>query len=505
MNMSKRLLSGMLGLVCALSTATVPVSAADGTQGAAPKQAFTDCRCDFPLLSLDSIPNHVTKQHSVAPLATADETDTPVEEGEAFIPLLVICVGFEDVPYSDDHNIAETYFTGDYSITSYYHDQSFGQFTFLPAEETCASGKDGNTNQFDKENDGIVHVKLPTVHGDMSNLVYHDGSTEEEIAAYEEAGFPKEKEVLSAAIEAADAYVDFSSYDVDGDGYIMTNELALEFVIAGYDASLAFERNEEHNVKQVDRSKYFWPHAWSVSGILWSLTGEMPEDEELPNPDGVTVENYIAVTESKEPDTEDFEGIAVVAHELGHYIGLWDYYDIFYNEDGEWDSYTPYIFSIMDSGGYQLELDTKDTFFPASFDPYSKWLLGWIDIENIDWTGTYTIDAPDYGEVPTPGSVLKIPTQHENEYYLVENRQPGKWDYGLTYTVLDSNSVKPEEKQLTPEEIGKMEGLIFWHIEDEVYVNNLNTNEVNVSTHRPAITPMYMECTDKDDVMSELV
>ena len=146
MNMIKRLLSGMLGLACALSTATIPVSAADGTQGAAPKRAFTDCRADFPLLTLDSIPNHVTKQHSVYPLATADETDTPVEEGEAYIPLLVICIGFEDVPYSDDHNIADNYFTGDYSITSYYHDQSFGQFTFLPAEETCASGKDGNTN-----------------------------------------------------------------------------------------------------------------------------------------------------------------------------------------------------------------------------------------------------------------------------------------------------------------------------------------------------------------------
>lgn len=120
------------------------------------------------------------------------------------IPLLTIVVGFSDEPYRNDYDWTQEMFTGQYSTSKFWSDASNSTFTFSAAPETSAQGSDGNTNQYDKENDGVVHVSLDMPHGNWGGFET-DGQMESMV------------EMFVAAFEAADAYVDFSAFDKNGD------------------------------------------------------------------------------------------------------------------------------------------------------------------------------------------------------------------------------------------------------------------------------------------------
>ena len=54
------------------------------------------------------------------------------------IPLLTVVIGFSNVPYNDEYDWNEAFFSGEKSITAFYSDMSFGQFTFTPVAESSA-------------------------------------------------------------------------------------------------------------------------------------------------------------------------------------------------------------------------------------------------------------------------------------------------------------------------------------------------------------------------------
>ena len=74
----------------------------------------------------------------------------------------MIVIGFDGastgnpdgLAYSSDYDWSTKIFQGDESLAQYYRDMSLGHFTFTPAVEKSAYGKDGNTNTPDKANDG---------------------------------------------------------------------------------------------------------------------------------------------------------------------------------------------------------------------------------------------------------------------------------------------------------------------------------------------------------------
>ena len=123
------------------------------------------------------------------------------------------------------------------SVTQYFHDQSYGQFTYAPAAETSANGTGSNTNTADKVNDGVIHVTLSSDHADWADLVSHDGSDEDMKAAYSVEHAKTLFPALSEALKQADSYVDFASFDKNGDSMIQKSELALCFQIACGEAS----------------------------------------------------------------------------------------------------------------------------------------------------------------------------------------------------------------------------------------------------------------------------
>ena len=369
----------------------------------------------------------------------------------ADLPLLVIVVGFNDMPYSETFDWSSEIFDADYSLSEFYTDMSSGKFTFTPARETSAYGGT-NTNTADSANDGIIHVKANMNHDDWTFdypfLSRKDIATNQTFA-----------QALTSAISAADAYVDFSAYDINEDGSISTDELALGFVIAGYEASSS---GSYKNGKEL----YLWSNAWSLEELKDAYGFSFG----IPKPDGVSVSSYIAISEMEEDKTQ--EPISTLAHELGHYIGLPDLYDTDYNNSEEWSKYDVGALSLMNVESW-FDTETNEM-HPTPIDIWSKSILGWITPSTADSSGTYSIIRPNY-QTGSSGTALRIPTQNKDEYYLLENRGVSKWD-------------RPMQA-----EYNSTGGIILWHIDDSVYDEYNDDNSINNSNHRPSVMPLYPE------------
>ncbi|MBQ1421260.1 MAG: cell wall-binding repeat-containing protein, partial [Firmicutes bacterium] len=269
---------------------------------------------------------------------------------------------------------------------------------------------------------------------------------------------------LVEGIKKADAYVDFSSFDKNNDGEITTDEMALAVVVAGYEA--AFDSGFSQG-----KNYYLWSHAWNIySGWYSYFRSQYPDWEDfLPCPDGVYVDNYIAIAEQLQKNRQ--EPISVLAHELGHYLGLPDLYDTDYGS-GAWSTYDVSDLSVMCSGSWGWNNIIND-YMPVAFDAWSRCCLGWVAPETIS-CGVYDV-ASDKGD---EYNVLRVETGVSGEYYLLENREISGWDQGLynTYHSYASNG-----------------GLVCWHIDDAVYDTYADSNAVNNSGHRPAVMPLYPE------------
>ncbi|MBR5426932.1 MAG: M6 family metalloprotease domain-containing protein [Clostridia bacterium] len=387
------------------------------------------------LVTLDSIPARRGGAHPAPSIAPAQKN----------IPLLTVVIGFENMPYDNGYDWHETMYSGEKSLEAYYTDMSFGKFTFVPAAETSAFGVGDNTNTSDRANDGVVHVKLSSDHKDWAG----------------EDEYPSQAQAMIDALGAADGYVDFASFDADGNGEIGVNELAVGFVFAGYEASAAYSYPQ-------GRDKYLWAHAWTIADIISEYTLDMT----VPTPDGTAVSAYIAIAEYIKAGEK--EPISVLAHELGHYLGLPDLYDTTYSASVGWGKYAVGYVSVMADGSWGDDPDGG--YVPYSFDVWSRYALGWIEPETVTDAGEYTVAAQSYTE-DDAFSALLIPTQRDGEYYLLENRQFTKWDAGMA-------DIYPEG------------GIIVWHIDDAVFEEYNENNQVNDAPHRPAVMPLFPEQKD---------
>ena len=196
---------------------TVPES----TQTAAPNNIQTAAPDNAQAQSSDSAPAATSDG---APAETSGGTQAEATDKET-LPLLIIVAGFSNVSYRDDFDWAEAIFNGDESLAAYYDDMSLGQFTFVPMNETCSHESGDTTNKADKANDGIVHVTLELEHSDWTVP-----GSEIFMSTFGSA--------LLEMIKAADRFVDFASYDTNHDGELSSDEAALGFVIAGYEAAV---------------------------------------------------------------------------------------------------------------------------------------------------------------------------------------------------------------------------------------------------------------------------
>ena len=216
-------------------------------------------------------------------------------------------------------------------------------------------------------------------------------------------------DVFASALMAADELVDFSDYDTDGDGYVDM----VFFLVAGYSAN--YSGNSED---------YLWPHMY----YLW----------QMPFLDGVGFWLYACSTEMAgwEYYYADVNGIGTFCHEFGHVLGLPDLYDTDYTGSGG-ESRDPGDWSVM-AGGSGGNFGRN----PVGYSLYERYALGFTQPVLIDSAGDYTLQPLDQSNIG-----YRLNTPNQDEFFLIENRQSGKWDrylpgHGMMVARVDSSNVR---------------------------------------------------------------
>lgn len=294
---------------------------------------------------------------------------------------------FEALLFGDHPSVA----TGPGSLKDYYKEVSYGRLLLSPGPAGVA---------------GWVYANLARAFYGSNNAWGYD---------------LRPAELVREAVLAADAQIDFSQCDSDGDGRV-------DAVVVIHQG-----RGEEESGDPND----IWSHQWSLSGA-----GLPPVQV-----DGVIVDDY---TIQPERLGQGMSTIGVFCHEFGHVLGLPDLYDPdpWYDPDkssagvGSWD--------LMGAGGWLQTQRPGDT--PAHFSAWSKTFLGWVTPERVKgFRENAEIRAVEespqvYMLLNNPQGVdWQVSQPGEGEYFLVENRQRIGFDRALPG-----------------------EGLLVWHVDESV-------------------------------------
>ncbi|MFA5226658.1 MAG: M6 family metalloprotease domain-containing protein, partial [Bacteroidales bacterium] len=176
------------------------------------------------------------------------------------------------------------------------------------------------------------------------------------------------RDLVVEAANAVDSQVNFAQFDHDGDGYV--DNIFIFFAGRG--------QNDSEDPTTI------WPHAWSLNSPY-------------PNLDGKRVYRYACASElktNKADYTTRFTGIGTFCHEFGHVLGLPDFYDTDYEENGQANGLGYY--SLMDTGNYSNYGNT-----PPYLTCMERYLLGWMtdsDITSLGTSGFYQL-APVQNDV----------------------------------------------------------------------------------------------------------
>ncbi len=207
-------------------------------------------------------------------------------------------------------------------------------------------------------------------------------------------GTERTYELCQKVLATADSDIDYSRYDSDGDGIVDM----FYILYAGY--ASVYQGNDERLV---------WPHA-----------GHFEDYDKEFRLDGVSFGRFACSSEiyGWHADGDMYlDGIGVIVHEFSHVLGFKDHYDVsgYMNEDpGSWD--------VMASGNYNGMLN--DT--PCGYNSYEKYAAGFITPR--------TATREDDGEavflrsLSTSDDALRIVSTQDSTVFMLENRQPEKWD-----------------------------------------------------------------------------
>lgn len=235
-----------------------------------------------------------------------------------------------------------------------------------------------------------------------------------DFSQYAANGTSGSSRILRAAVDAANADIDFTDYDRDGDGVVDM----IYFIFAGNASS--YSGND---------SRLLWPHR-SVLTEGWNYMIR----------DNVILYDYACSVElygwTSQPSTVTLDGIGTICHEFGHVLGLPDLYDTDY-EQGGGQSKHPGDWSVMSGGSYFNNGRT-----PVGYNLYERYAVGFTVPQLISETGSYELDA-----LHESNAGLRIDSPVKNEYFLLENRQQVKWDqylpgHGMLIFRVDSTSAR---------------------------------------------------------------
>jgi M6 family metalloprotease-like protein len=349
-----------------------------------------------------------------------DLGEGPVVPATGNQKVLVILVQFTDrVLMTTEAQWADLIFNGTTfsKLRHYFKQASYNYTDLIPASESYGT-----------PDNGVVVVSLPYNHPNTA------GNLDD-----------RNRQITRNALIASDPYVDFASFDTDGNGYISTNELHIVIVVAGYEAA--------YGGAGAACSPSVWSHNW----CLFELNPLTLDGQKVAQ--CVSSGAYIQHGEwhcAAWNNPGHMATIGVIAHELGHSLGLPDGYDTdgSSNGIGKW--------GLMGNGNWNSCSGGLYGNCPSHPTAWDKWYLNWLTPSQV--MGTQTVDIPD---ITTSAVVYQLRdnpfgvdwsfqvASGVGEYFLVENRQRTGYNAGLPGS-----------------------GLLIWHIwEGETSSNSANQNE----------------------------
>lgn len=344
------------------------------------------------------------KQYRAMPAEDAGFKDYALKKAVA-LPhtqnLIVIMVDFNNVAgtYTPESFQSLFFSSTTKSVADYYDEVSYGKFQVVPGADTYGMAA------------GIVGwLRLNQNHPDCESSI--DSTTCYEI-------------LVSNTLKAADPYIEFSSFDSNGDNSITPPELSIIIIAAGYEEAYGSASGAG-----------VWAHQWLLSSPL-SL-------------DGKTVKHYAIFGEKHDSHQAT---IGVMVHELGHLmLDLPDLYDIEGNSNGIG------YFELMSKGAWcKSASDSYSGQTPVHLSAWSKEYAGFVDPTVITDRKGVSLPAVSGGSTV----IVRAPTQNANEYFLVENRYMSGYDSGLQGCLNGS-----------PTEGG---GLAIWHIDKAILADGCVT------------------------------
>lgn len=232
--------------------------------------------------------------------------------------------------------------------------------------------------------------------------------------------------MIRDAITIADATVDFSKFDNDGDG----NVEFIYCIYAGYAESNGANTNT------------IWPHQHTLS----AKGGKKKVDNVYCDTYACSSELYM--NEQYEDKLDKWlAGIGTICHEFSHCLGLHDVYDVKGGSGNwgmdEWD--------LMANGNY-----AGDGYIPVGYNSYQKDVCGWKKLEVLKEKGTYSMKPQTQGGV----GYKIVNDANPNEYFILENRKREGWDQTL-----------------------KADGMMIMHVDYDATA--WSKNEINVTPGHP--------------------
>lgn len=265
------------------------------------------------------------------------------------------------------------------------------------------------------------------------------------------AGHPDE--MVTEAVTALQGKVDFTRYDSNGDGHV--DDVII--VYAGYSERFGAPDSA------------VLPTSFLISFNKYGVPG-FEEGFEV---NGICFNSY---TVTNEMAYDGYDGIGTFLHEFSHALGLGDLYNVL-DPSSE---YTPKYDDLMDVGLYNNRSNT-----PPTYSAFERYCLGWIDLEVIDKPRKLRLES-----LEKTGKAFIVPVT-DNEFYIIENRQPDVWDkfkpyHGMQIWHIDYNRktwydnaanqdkdhqramlIKPNGDVALPTFCGKDLGLIIRRLKDK--------------------------------------
>lgn len=294
---------------------------------------------------------------------------------------LVLLVEFNDCPFTyDDYADIMTHMINDDNYTG----DSRTNVTMYGKRYTCTGSmrdyfRDNSNGIFVPTFDVVGPVKInrsqyyPRPNGDDSNNNY--------------------RQLMVDACTAADELVNFKDYDVDNDGVVDM----IYFIFSGISSYISG-----------NDGRLLWPHQSDLSyyGVY--------------RKDGVKLSRYACSTELFGTTTTNvLEGIGTLCHEFSHVLGLMDFYDT--NAMDTRSAPNPAEWSVMANGA-----DNDYGRTPCGYSLYERYALGFATPQLLSNSGTHYLTAINFAN-----SGFRINVPQRKEYFLLENRQPNKWDAKL--------------------------------------------------------------------------